>query len=138
MPGATEHRPPGAQRLQGPLQRLWHLLIVVGGWVLFAWLWALAIANQEAPLGLQVLVVGTALLAPLITIGWVAHNVGIYLRKGPRRGLPAPQPRPRVDFNGRRIEADWDRLVQAAWVNVEIDGGVKRFVAVRSVTPPPP
>ena len=112
-----------------PLVRLGHAALVITGWLLFAWSWQrVTVARSELgePRGL---VLGALAVVPLITLGWVAHNVGIHRRKGPRRAVPEVEMAYAADFNGRRIEADWSRLVDARHIDIVIHADAKRFVA---------
>lgn len=124
---------------RAPLQRrLLHGLLIGLGWLLFGWSWMRVTADRPEVGELRVLMVGAVVVVPLLTLSWVAHNVGIYRRKGPRKaGQPVPM-RYERDFNGRTIAADFDRLVSARRIDVMIEGGVKRFVDVDAATPAPP
>jgi hypothetical protein len=131
--------PQEAQQALPPLRRLWHAVLVIAGWLLFAWSWQRVTADRPELGELRWLMLGALAVVPPITLGWVLHNVGIHRRKGPRRSVPAVQASFGADFNGRRIEADWTRLAQARRIDIVVDGEVKRFIATadspRSVTP---
>lgn len=126
-PIGSPRPPPGAQGLSGAAQRWRQGLWGGAGWLSWAglWLWALSASGLPAPL--QVLLVATLVLAPALTLAWVAHNVGVYLRKGPRRKGGLPQPPPLRDAHGRRIEADWRALRRAGWIEVDVRDGVKCY-----------
>jgi hypothetical protein len=108
---------------------LLHILAIVVGWGIFAWSWWLVSGQPRATDDLRNLIAGATILMPILTTVWIAHNVGIYRRKGPRRAS-APVPlRYEVDFNGRRIVADWPALQRARIVVIERGDGFKRFVS---------
>lgn len=125
-------RPSESTPQRGALASRWqvlgHFLAILAGWVIFAWSWWLVSAQPLATHELRNLIVGATIIMPALTAAWVLHNVGIYRRKGPRRAA-APVPlRYDVDFNGRRIVADWPTLQRARTVVIERGEGVKRFV----------
>jgi hypothetical protein len=121
--------PQEAQQALPPLRRLWHALLVIAGWLLFAWSWQRVTAGRPELGELRWLMLGAVAVVPVITIGWVVHNVGIHRRKGPRRAVPEVEMAYAADFNGRRIEADWSRLVDARHIDIVIHADAKRFVA---------
>lgn len=112
-----------------PRRRVLHALVIAAGWLLFAWSWHRVTADKPELGELRLLMLGALAVVPPLTLGWVAHNVGIHRRKGPRRSVPAVAMRYDTDFNGRRIDADWARLAQARRIDIVVDGGHKRFVA---------
>lgn len=111
----------------GPLPPPWHLPGIIAGWLLFAWLWWLVASQPWQATGLQRLVVGAAVLFPVVTLAWIAHNRNIYRRLGPRRGLRVVPLRYEADFFGRAVDADWPALQQAQLVVIDIEGNRKRF-----------
>jgi hypothetical protein len=130
--------PPAVQTPRLPLaRRLLHLLLIAGGWVLFVWGWRRVTAGHPELGELRVLMLSALLVVPVLTLGWVAHNVGIHRRKGPRRTVPPSPQRPAADFNGRRLAADWASLAAARRIDIVLDGDVKRFHA-RDLRPPSP
>jgi hypothetical protein len=78
---------------------------------------------------LQLAVVMGAVLA--ITIWWIRHNVGIYRRKGPRRGRAEEPPRTDEDRLGRRIQWAMPGGARTAQSQqhlvVELDGDAKLY-----------
>lgn len=122
--------PQEAQQALPPLRRLWHAVLVIAGWLLFAWSWQRVTAGRPELGELRWLMLGAVAVVPVITIGWVVHNVGIHRRKGPRRAVTTVEMRCVADFNGRRIDADWAQLAQARRIDITVEGEVKRFVAV--------
>lgn len=130
--------PSGHEAPRGPLppgRRLLHTLLVLAGWVGFVWGWWRVAGGQHDVAQLRLLILGSIVVVVVLTLGWVAHNVGIHRRKGPRKSVPRVQPRHEVDFNGRRLDADWEALRQARRVDIELDGDCKHFV---SPDGPPP
>lgn len=110
-------------------RRLLHALVITAGWLIFAWSWHRVTAGRPELGELRLLMLGALVVVPPLTLGWVAHNVGIHRRKGPRRSVPAVALRYDTDFNGRHIEADWSRLTRARRIDIVVEGNRKRFVA---------
>jgi hypothetical protein len=71
------------------------VILGVLSWVVFGVAWW-AVLRQDPRSWLRDLAVPLValLVVTALTLAWVRHNLGIYRRKGPRRGLPA-------------IAADW-------------------------------
>lgn len=113
----------------GGRRRVLHALLVALGWVLFVWSWRRVTAGSPEAGELRALMVAAAIVVPVLTLSWVAHNVGIHRRKGPRRSLREVQAHYDRDFNGRVIDADWTRLADARRITIVLDGGHKRYVA---------
>lgn len=119
---------PGRGRLP-PGRRLAHGLLLVAGWIAFAWLWLVVLRRFDTEPYFWLLAGLSLVVIPALTLIWVRHNLALYRRLGPRRGVrPAPPPAGR-DFNGRRIEADWATLAGAQCVRVQLVGDAKRFEA---------
>lgn len=125
--GQAQPLPP-PERL-GAGQRVGHVLLIAAGWLLFAWSWHRVTAASPEVGELRWLMATALLVVPVLTLAWVAHNVGIHRRKGPRRSVTAVTTQHRVDFNGRRIEADWSGLQAARQIDIVVDAESKRFVA---------
>lgn len=66
------------------------VVLAIVGWVLFAWLWWIAIATGPTDSQLRsTLTVGVIDLGiVLVTMLWVSWNVRIYRRKGARTAVP--------------------------------------------------
>lgn len=111
-------------------RRLSHGVVVVFGWLLFAWSWQRVTADRPEIGELFWLLVAALMVVPVLTLSWVAHNVGIYRRKGPRRAVTPVSPHVERDFNGRRISADWPQLQQSRRIEIVVDDEHKRFVDV--------
>jgi hypothetical protein len=113
--------------LDGWGRRLVHAVVLVAGWVLFFyWWWEVAIRDwDKTEIALIILV--TLIVAPVITAWWVLHNIGIFRRKGPRLGVPrVPVEYPR-DWNGRTVDADWERLNDARLIVVTVEDDRKLY-----------
>jgi len=135
---SSTSRTPRRSGLASRWHALLHALVLVAGWCLFAGSWWLVLDQPRDTAGLGHLVLGAVIVMPAITLAWIAHNLGIHRRKGPRRAV-APVPlRYDVDFNGRRIEADWPTLQDARTVVIERGDGVKRYVSRPQPQTPPP
>jgi hypothetical protein len=116
-----------------------HIVIGLAFWLLFAALWVKLFAEHKAAgasfrdTGVELAAVVGAVLA--VTTWWIRHNVGIYRRKGPRKGRPSQPPRTDEDRLGRPVR--WalpggaiaaracDHLV------VDLDGDVKTYRPAR-------
>lgn len=117
------------------MRQVAHVLIAVAFWALLVVLWVKLWLDKEAtPAALRdtlfqlAVVIGTVLA---ITTWWVRHNLGIYRRKGPRRGRAAEQPRTSEDRLGRPVRWAMEGGVQAARTQlhliVELDHDVKSY-----------
>jgi hypothetical protein len=100
-----------------------HALGITLGWVLFVWGWQRVLAGHPHFDAVRELIVGAAIVVPVVTLSWIAHNVGIHRRKGARRAAAprAPAP-PAADFHGRGIRADWPALATAQRIEIVIVG----------------
>jgi hypothetical protein len=110
-----------------PGRRALHLLAIIAGWALFFWGWHRVLERGTDFSQLRLLMLGAAVVVPVITISWILHNRGIHRRKGPRRSVSAVTLEYRVDFNGREVVADLPGLAMAQRVDIVIDGGFKRY-----------
>lgn len=84
-----------------------HILVGTAFWVLLGALWAILLTEDRASLTdllLSAQVIGvTAGLVLGATLGWIAHNVRIHRRKGPRLGRPQQPARIDADRLGRAL-----------------------------------
>jgi hypothetical protein len=128
-PAAARQTQLGATRLQGWRQRVLHLVALVGGWALFIWGWYDVSRQPWDSTALTWLVGASIVLLPLLTVAWILHNVGIYRRKGPRRGAHAVDDSYLHDWNGREISADLATVRSAPIVVIRIDGNRKIYTA---------
>ena len=118
-------------------RRALHAVLIACGWVLFAWSWQRVTADRPEVGELRVLMVAAVVVVPLLTLSWVAHNVRIHRRKGPRKaGRPVPL-RYEQDFNGRSIDADFVRLARSRRIDIVIEADVKRYVDADPAAPEP-
>ena len=122
-------RNPDPQRGPHLLRKLLHLLVVVLGWVGFVWLWWLVAARPWESQRLVWLILGSLILAPLITGLWVLHNRALYKRKGERQAVAAADASYAHDWHGRTVQADWPSLQSARRIVVSVDGEHKRYDA---------
>ena len=106
-------------------------MAIAAGWGVFAWSW-LRVAGRT-PAATAVWGVLAVAVITVVTVGlttwWIAHNLRIYRRKGPRRSVPLAMPDYRSDFLGRSLQADWLLLRRSSVVVVRVDDEGKRFVA---------
>jgi hypothetical protein len=119
--------PPASARPLGPLNKLVHLLVVVLGWVGFAWMWVLVSARPWESERLVWLIVGSLVLVPILTAAWVMHNSAIHRRKGERQAVAAADLSYEHDWHGRAVQADWTTLRRSRVVLVSVDGQRKIF-----------
>lgn len=68
----------------------------------------------------------TLVVVTVVTLYWVRHNLGIYQRKGPRKGLPDADAPWVADSLGRRLEFA-PGVADARVIRVGIEGDVKRY-----------
>ena len=134
MPASRQLSLP-AGRTAGPRlgwgRRAAHALAIVAGWLLFFWGWHRVLARGADFGELRLLVLGAAIVVPVVTVSWILHNRGIHRRKGPRRQVAVATLDYRVDFHGRTIEGDFSALVGARRVDIVVDGLRKRYVEGR-------
>lgn len=117
------------ERLRPWPRRLLHVALVAGGWFLFFWLWWRVFHQQTLGRELIVVVVAIGAAIPLITALWVLHNLNIYRRKGPRRGVVLVEKTYERDWSGREVIADWQALAVAPLIVVTVEQGIKRYCA---------
>jgi hypothetical protein len=112
-----------------------HSVLGATFWVVLLGCWlVLAVEHKATGVALRDTLFQLAVLMGVvlaITIWWIRHNVGIYRRKGPRRGRPAESPRTDEDRLGRRIRWAMPGGVRTARTQrhlvVELDGGAKVY-----------
>lgn len=119
-----------------PLQVVGHVILVVAGWVIFLYWWYLVAVRGWAETQIALIIFVTLFVAPAITLGWVAHNLGIFKRKGPRMGVPRVAMDYERDWNQRRVVADWEALGEAGVIAVTVDGDRKLYAAETGVPEP--
>ncbi len=111
----------------GGWRRLAHGLAIIAGWVLFFWGWHRVLAATPDFAELRLLMLGAAIVVPVVTVSWILHNRGIHRRKGPRRQVAGARLEYRVDFNGREIVADFRALAPARQVHIVVEGTRKLY-----------
>jgi hypothetical protein len=126
------HRP----ALSGPLHAALHLVVVIAGWCLFGAFWWIVLRQPPHPLtNIAWLLVGTLVVLPGVTLYWVLHNRGIYLRKGPRRLVQAVETRYAKDWAGRPVHADFAQLKLARSITILSTADDKFFQAAQDSSP---
>lgn len=122
--------------LAGPLHALQHIVLVVIGWCIFCGFWWVILFRQTYDIGnLVLLVVGTVIAAPLVTLYWVMHNRGIYERKGPRRKPQSISEHYDHDWAGRLVIADFDHLRQSRLIFIRSTADEKRYLDTIAADP---
>ena len=118
IPRVSKHADPlGVRRV------LWG----VGAWLLLALAWWVVLRRDARTWLPELLVPAVAVVVvTVVTLYWVRHNLGIYQRKGPRKGLPAGDAPWVQDSLGRRLEFA-SGVSNARVVRVDLDGDVKRY-----------
>lgn len=106
-------------------------VVAVLAWCAFgaAWWW---VAHRPGAvlLSWQLLVLpGSLVLVALLNAYWVRHNRQIYVRKGPRRGVPAVHDVRTHDRLDRALSIDVPAMRVAREVVVDVDATGKRFWA---------
>jgi len=119
--------PRGAGPALGWRRRTVHGLAIVAGWALFFWGWQRVLAGGPDFSDLRVLMIGAAIVVPVVTVSWILHNRGIHRRKGPRRHVPGATLDYHTDFHGLPVVADFAALAQARHVHIAIEGGRKTY-----------
>jgi hypothetical protein len=109
---------------------------VSAGWAAFGWSWV-RVAGETPASTMIWSIAAIAIIAIVIvstTLGWIAHNLRIYRRKGPRRAVPQVQREFKRDFLGRELNADWLALYDAALIAVVVVEDRKSFEPVGTET----
>ena len=117
-------------------RKLLHLIVILLGWALFVYWWVIVAVRQWDKTQIALIIFVTVIVAPVLTIAWVAHNLSIFRRKGPRLGIPAAALGYERDWNGRTVVAEWERLRESALVVVSVEGDRKHFAGAE--VPPGP
>jgi hypothetical protein len=117
------------------MRKLAHIVVALLFWLALAGMWVRLVAEHKATIPafrntlFELAALAGVLLA--ITTWWIRHNVGIYRRKGPRRGRMDVPPDTTRDRLGRRVRWALPGGPQAARVEpllvVEVDGDVKIY-----------
>lgn len=104
-------------------------MIVAAGWAGFVWLWLLVGRGNWDSRALVWVIVGSLIVLPLLTAGWILHNRWLYRRKGERRRVVVADLGYARDWYGRAVQADWPRLQAANRVTIDVQGETKRYRA---------
>jgi TRAP-type uncharacterized transport system fused permease subunit len=119
------------------MRQLLHATLAIAFWVLLVLLWVMLWVQHKAS---GAAVVGTAAriaicvgLVLSLTLWWVGHNLGIYRRKGPRKGRPSARPDVTADRLGRQLlwalEGGAAEALAVGHLVVELDGDLKTYRA---------
>lgn len=128
----TESKPPIRTPTQaGTARRVLHTLIALAGWALFAYWWTVVFARvSRSEIRFTILFVLAALVVCVLVTGlWVFHNVSIFRRKGPRKGLREATLDYSHDPLGREVtfESSAEALRAAPAVRIRVDASGKSF-----------
>lgn len=118
------------ERLDSRLHKLVHLLAILAGWALFFYWWYEVAVQDWNRTQVALIIFVTLVVAPVITVAWVLHNLSIFRRKGPRLGVPEVALEYQRDWNGREIVADWATLGAAGRIEVTVQGDRKLYTPV--------
>jgi hypothetical protein len=112
-------------------------MLVVIGWFVFLWAWVsvMRFTALETVVGTIILLATLALVIEVINLLWIRHNVTIFKKKGPRKGVPQVRYEFQGDFLGRRQDADWQNLRGEALIIVGFDDERKVFTPGGAVLP---
>jgi hypothetical protein len=116
----------------GRFLTLGHLVISAVGWGGIGVLWSRVYATAELKGGMVgVIMVGVFLLvAMMLTVGWIRHNVTLSKKFGDRRSkVYDVEADWSVDKHGRSVAGpDWGTLQAAARLEIEIDDRAGRKI----------
>ena len=106
-------------------------------WTFVGWLWW-GVA-QDTNLGQLLWAVGLVLALGAVSLcvnfAWILHNVRIFKRKGPRRGLPASNLDYREDWTRRPVVANWPVVRTAELITILSTADAKTFVPAERIGP---
>lgn len=104
--------------------------LLTAAWLLFALSWVKVLGNTSPDaMRASGIVVGVAFLSVvLVTWWWIAHNVRIYRKRGPRKSVPTVRRDFTNDFLGRVLPDDLDLLERAPMIVVVSRDQRKRFL----------
>jgi hypothetical protein len=131
---ATRHPAPLARqwlRLAPGLRSAAQSALVALGWALFiaSWIKVGRGVTGDTVVSTLLLVVGVTVLSLSVTILWIAHNLSIFRRKGPRTNARDIDFEFDKDFLGRDLDADWDVVGRSSKILVGVREDFKSFVA---------
>ncbi len=132
-------RPP---TVASPGRRVFHTLIAVAGWAVFAWWWWIVLhrvgRSEMRFTGLFILV--SLVVCVAVTGLWVMHNRMIFRRKGARTGVRDAKLDYSHDPLGRAVtfEVPERALRNSPIVRILFEPDRKRYRPMRPDAPPPP
>jgi hypothetical protein len=105
--------------------------VVALGWALFiaGWVKVGRGVTEGTVVSTLLLIVGVTVISLTVTIFWIAHNVSIFRRKGPRTNARDIDFEFDKDFLGRDLDADWDAVGRSSKILVAVREDFKSFVA---------
>lgn len=112
-----------------------HAAVTLFFWCLFVYWWLRVIPQTSVrdAVGALILIAFTFLATTVLTLFWVRHNIAIFRRKGPRKGLPPVSEECGADRLGRALDhPGFDSLKRSRVVAVSTEGNRKRFSIPRS------
>lgn len=107
-----------------------HAAVTLFFWCLFVYWWLRVIPQTSVrdAVGAFVLIFLTILATTVLTLFWVRHNIGIFRRKGPRKGLPPVIEERSADPLGRKLDHPGsDFLKSSRVVIVSCEGDRKQY-----------
>lgn len=114
--------------LKGWLRKLVHGLALIAGWLLFFGFWWHVLTTQSfSRQEITLLIVGSLIVLPAVTLYWVLHNRAIYKSKGPRRQVRVVEESYPHDWEGRQTVADWAVLKDARSILVRVESEQKVY-----------
>lgn len=117
-------------RLTSVLQVAAQSALVVLGWALFIAGWVkvgrgVAVGTVVSTL---LFIVAVTVISLTVTILWIAHNISIFRRKGPRTNARGAGFEFEKDFLGRDLDADWNAIGRSSKIRVVVREDRKTFV----------
>ncbi len=115
--------------------RLAHIVLILGGWFLFGWLWSRVLQRPEAMDDVRSsasLLIVLVVVTVVVTWAWIVHNVALARRRGGRRSGAPPLNLPQRDLLGRDLVVEAD-VSHAALIFVTADEASKRFTVRQHV-----
>ncbi|HQU15451.1 MAG: hypothetical protein B7Z66_07350 [Chromatiales bacterium 21-64-14] len=108
-------------------RRLWHVLLVMLGWVIYFGFWWKVLRGPTDVGPLFVVIPFIIVMVPAITLYWILHNLRLYRARDARRGSSIVADHYERDWHGRRVVADWDEVHRAREVVIRSEEGIKRY-----------
>jgi hypothetical protein len=118
--------------------RVLRSFLLGAAWALFVWSWV-EVLGETSPDAMRAsaILVGSAFVTVVaVTWWWIAHNLRIYRKKGPRKSVPAVRRDFSTDFLGRVLPDDLGLLERAPLLVVVSRGERKRFLVGDGGTDP--